>query len=81
MSFITENLGTILVVLVLAALLILDVRYLIHKKKAGGCAGCPSAGGCASCSCACSAPKTAAVTKQSKQNAVRTGFAKDRTKK
>ncbi|NLG24775.1 MAG: FeoB-associated Cys-rich membrane protein [Clostridiales bacterium] len=46
-AFLSENLGTIAVSLVLAALMALAIARLVKQKKRGGCAGC--AGGCDGC--------------------------------
>ncbi|MBQ1396914.1 MAG: FeoB-associated Cys-rich membrane protein [Clostridia bacterium] len=52
MNFLTENIGTIIVCLILLAIVALAVRHLVVNKKKGktscgcGCANCPSAGIC-----------------------------------
>ena len=45
-------LPSIIIVIVIAALVVLDVRYIFKKKKQGGCIGCSSSGcGCNSADC------------------------------
>lgn len=43
-SWIMQNLGTIIVALVLVLIVILAVAKIVHNKKSTGCAG-----GCAGC--------------------------------
>ncbi|WP_081675979.1 FeoB-associated Cys-rich membrane protein [Butyrivibrio sp. AC2005] len=43
----------VIIILIIAAILIFDIRYIIKKKKQGGCIGCPSAGACHKKSCSC----------------------------
>ena len=51
------NLGTILVLLLLAVVVGLIVRHLVRQHKRGGCAGC--SGGCGSCTaCHTQPPKS-----------------------
>ena len=51
-GFLTENGGTILVLVIVAAIVALVVRNMHRNKKAGksscgcGCADCPSSGAC-----------------------------------
>lgn len=40
------NVSTIVVLAVVAALVVLAVRSLVKKRKAGGCAGCSEASCC-----------------------------------
>jgi hypothetical protein len=53
-AFIIENLGTILVGVVLVAIIALIIAGTVRRKKRGqsacgcGCSGCPSASSCAS---------------------------------
>ncbi len=51
LAFITQNLGTILVLLVVAVLVGLAAYIVIRDKKAGKCA---CSGSCGSCSGSCS---------------------------
>ncbi|WP_035773302.1 FeoB-associated Cys-rich membrane protein [Butyrivibrio sp. VCD2006] len=45
-------LPSIIIVIVIAALVVLDVRYIFRKKKQGECIGCSSSGcGCGSADC------------------------------
>ncbi len=45
-------LPSIIIVLVIAALVVLDIRYIFKKKKQGGCIGCSESGcGCGSANC------------------------------
>lgn len=51
LHWLSANLGTIAVALILAAVVALVVRSLVRKKKAGssccgGCSGCPMNGKC-----------------------------------
>ncbi|WP_026666107.1 FeoB-associated Cys-rich membrane protein [Butyrivibrio sp. FC2001] len=43
----------IIIVLIIAAIIIFDIRYIIKKKKQGGCIGCPSGSSCHSGSGSC----------------------------
>jgi hypothetical protein len=41
------------IIAVIAAILIFDIRYIIKKKKQGTCIGCPASGSCHSKKCTC----------------------------
>ncbi len=43
----------VIIVLIIAAIIIFDIRYIIKKKKQGGCIGCPSGSSCHGSSCTC----------------------------
>ncbi len=42
---------TVVVSVIIAAIVIWDIRYIIKRKKAGGCIGCPASGGKCTCHC------------------------------
>ncbi|MCR4704433.1 MAG: FeoB-associated Cys-rich membrane protein [Lachnospiraceae bacterium] len=44
-------LTTAVVTVVIAAIVIFDIRYIIKKKKEGACIGCPASGGKCTCHC------------------------------
>ena len=48
MEFITANLGTIIVGVVVLAIVALIVKKMINDKKKGGCATCDGCSGCPS---------------------------------
>ena len=52
MTFLMENLSTIIILLIVIAAVCLAVRTIIHDRKAGkGCGACP--GGCHGCHGSC----------------------------
>ena len=51
MSWLVQNLGTIVVCLILAGIVAAAVRHLVRQKRSGSaCAGCSSCGSCPHCS-------------------------------
>ncbi len=43
-----------IIILVVAAIVVLAVRYIYKAKKSGKrCVGCPDSGSCCSCNCGC----------------------------
>ncbi|MCR5145311.1 MAG: FeoB-associated Cys-rich membrane protein [Lachnospiraceae bacterium] len=46
------TLASIIVAIIIVAIIVLDLRYIIKKKKQGTCIGCPESGN-GKCSCHC----------------------------
>ena len=59
LSFIAENGGTIAVLAIVAAIVILAVRKVILDRRSGNaCGSCPSSGDCQCCNTAAKGKKT-----------------------
>ena len=49
-EWLAENLMTVIIIAVVAAVLVLDVIYLARQHKKGGmCSGCQGCSGCSDC--------------------------------
>lgn len=67
MSWLAQNIGTVIVCLILAGIVAAAVRHLVRQKQSGGsCAGCSSCGSCPHCSAGgCRGETDAKLKKQS----------------
>jgi len=48
-TWLSANLATVVIVLLLAVAVFFAVRHVLRERKAGGCSGCSSRGSCPHC--------------------------------